>query len=292
METADGYLTRILPKSDMGGKADAVARLAKECVARGIPFLYVNAPFKVCTREDASMSGVSDFSNQNSDELLASLGVNGVRALDLRAILHEEGLSHHELFYRTDHHWLPSTGMWAARRLAEEINSMAGCDLDASRIEPGMFTSKVCPEWFLGSQGKKVTLSRAVPEDFELYYPAYATNLRYRIPALGIDEAGDFSVLYDMRQVNVRDYYNKNPYAAYIYADQPLETIENLDVEGGPHVLVVHDSFGNCVVPFLSLVAGRVDSIDLRSFDGSLWAYIEAERLDVVVVMYNPSAFG
>lgn len=90
-----------------------------------------------------------------------------------------------------------------------------------------------------------------------------------------------------MLQVGERDYYGKNPYAAYIYADQPLETIENLDAAGGPHVLVVRDSFANCVVPFLSLAAGRVDSVDLRQFDGSLRACMEAEDPDAVVVMYT-----
>ncbi|MBR3158571.1 MAG: hypothetical protein IKF14_05650 [Atopobiaceae bacterium] len=167
-----------------------------------------------------------------------------------------------------------------------------GFNLDASLIEPDRFTTDVYPQWFLGSQGKKVTLAKASPEDFALYYPKFATSLHYCVPSLGIDEVGDFSVMYDMRQVEERDYYNKNPYAAYIYADQPLETIENLERRDGPHLLVVHESFGNCVVPFLSLVAGRVDSIDLRHFDGSLRTYIETERPDAVVVMYNPSALG
>ena len=121
-------------------------------------------------------------------------------------------------------------------------------------LEPEGFDAAAYQRWFLGSQGKKVTLSRAEPEDFELYYPKSETSLHYRVPPLGIDSVGDFSVLYDTRQVGERDHFGKIPYAAHIYGDRPLEAIESLGAQSGPHVLVVHDSFGDCGLIFGSLL--------------------------------------
>ena len=74
---------------------------------------------------------------------------------------------------------------------------------------------------------------------------------------------------------------------AYIYGDQPLERIENKMVDNGKHVLIIHDSFGNCVVPFLAMGIQYVDSLDLRHFNGSLHNYIEKEKPDMVIVLYN-----
>ena len=134
--------------------------------------------------------------------------------------------------------------------------------------------------------GKKVTLSRAHPEDFTLLYPENETLLHYEVKSEGFDSDGDFSILYDMDCLREKNYY-QDPYLAYIYGNQPLERIENKLVDNGYHILVIRDYFGNCVIPFLAMGIQYVDAIDLRYFDGSLQTYIEAEHPDAVVVIYN-----
>lgn len=287
--TDDGYLTTVYPRIDVSKQADATIELAKFCESAGIPFAYVSAPFKVCKSDDENLCDATDFTNQNADEFLSLVEAAGVRTLDLREALHREGLQHHELFFRTDHHWLPQTGLWATGEVARLLSEDCDVRTETTCLDPSLFHERTYPNWFLGSQGKKVTLESAKPEDISLLYPDYRTNLHYKIESRGIDVDGDFSVLYDMAQIAERDYYNKNPYAAYIYADQPLESIENRAEGLDGHVLVVHDSFGNAVVPFLAMGVRRTDSIDLRHFDGSLRSYVERERPDAVVMLYNPS---
>ena len=158
--------------------------------------------------------------------------------------------------------------------------------IDVSLFEKDRFSTKIYPQWFLGSQGKKVTLANAKPEDFYLFFPNYASSFHYEIKDKRIDADGDFSILYDMDYFNKRNLYGPSVYNAYIYGDQPLEKIENKLSKNDKHILVVHDSFGDVVVPFLALGVRRVDSIDLRNFNGSLKSYIERERPDIVVVLY------
>ena len=92
-----------------------------------------------------------------------------------------------------------------------------------------------------------------------------------------------------MTSVTSKDYYGKNPYAAYNHADRPLIKIRNRLNTDGKKLMVIHDSFSNCVIPFLALAIHDVDAIDLRHFTGSLKRYIEENKPDVLAVMYTPS---
>jgi len=285
----DGYLTSLVAKKDVTEAAQSLTEFAKYCGEQGSAFCYIQAPYKISKYEDKDISGRTDFANQNADDLLEQLREEGVDTYDIRETIHDEGLSHHPLFYRTDHHWRGETGLWASKHILELLKEQYGYDIDASVLEPERFTSVDYPAWFLGSQGKKVRLEQTDPDDFSLLYPTYPTELHYTIPNLGIDAVGDFSVTYDMAQVEELDYYGKNPYGAYIYGDRPMETIENELLEDNGRLLVVHESFGNCVVPFLALGIKNVDSLDLRHFTGSVQEYIKQTEPDVVLVLYNPS---
>lgn len=289
INTTDGYLVTVVRKINVKTQANGTISFARWCEHTGIPFVYIAAPSKICKEEDSDLSGTLDFCNQNADEFLLAIGDSDVRTLNLCEVLHSEGLNHHSLFFRTDHHWLPQTGLWAASKVATLLNEQCGMSVDLTRMTQDSFYSEVYPNWFLGSQGKKVTLQRADPEDIELLYPGYDTRLHYTVRSLEIDVEGDFSILYDMSQIAKKDYYDLDPYAAYTYGNQPLETIRNKQEGLTGHVLVVHDSFGNTVVPFLAMGLQRVDSIDLRSFTGSLRSYITMEKPDAVVILYNPA---
>ena len=286
VEASDGYLITLQAKTNVQEHADSVKSLADYCLSAGIGFLYVNTPVKVCEETDIGISGVIDFSNQNADDFLAILRSKGISHYDLRIPLHDEGYDHHSMFFKTDHHWHPETGLWSAGKILSALNASYGFQADTSYADPNKYKKEVYPEWFLGSQGKKVTLSRAHPEDFTLLYPENETLLHYEVKSEGIDSDGDFSILYDMDCLREKNYY-QDPYLAYIYGNQPLERIENKLVDNGYHILVIHDSFGNCVIPFLAMGIQYVDAIDLRYFDGSLQTYIEAEHPDAVVVIYN-----
>lgn len=294
VRTADGYLTWVAPRIDVKGEADSVKAFSEFCEECGTSLLFVAAPDKVCRYSDADVSGVIDFSNQNADDFLSLLSASGVENYDLREILHREGREHHQLFFRTDHHWRPETGLWAAGTIAAILNRNHGFNIDLSRLDPALFTSTVYPKFFLGVQGKKMTTLNAEPEDFSLLYPNYQTAFHYEVLTEGINTDGDFSIMYDMDCVGERNFYreDKSPYSTYAYDNQPLERIENKLVDNNNSVLIIHDSFGNCVFPFLALGTRFVDSIDLRFFDGSIQSYIRERRPDVVIVTYNAHILG
>lgn len=292
IELEDNYFVGLTGKNDVLECAESVISFAGFCRENGADFLYIASPGKISKYEDTDISGTLDFSNQNSDEFLAQLSAAGVSTFDLREPIRESGQPHHSFFYQTDHHWKAETGLWASKLILERLSDEFGMDTHPEVLNPENFDAVIYPDWFLGSQGKKATLARAVPEDITLLYPKAESKLHYVIPNLGIDEIGDFSVTYDMTCVDEIDYYEKNPYGAYNHADQPVIKIENELVESDESVLFIHNSFDNCVIPFLSLDIKNIESLDLRHFTGSVEKFVMEKKPDVVIVDYGCGSVG
>lgn len=291
IKLSDGQLTSYIAKKDVNFAAANVISFATYCHDNNIDFLYLQAPHKISKIQDRNISGVLDFSNQNADELILRLRQANVDVYDFREAINAEGLNHHDLFYRTDHHWRAETGLWASRHILEYLNQHYNYDVDPDLLNGDNFTSVLYPEWFLGSAGKNVTLSITDPDDFSLIYPKFETEMRFLIPDMAVDLVGDFSIVYDMECVEKIDYYRLNPYEAYMYGNHALSRFENHLSANDLRILVIHDSFGNCVLPFVALGVGYIDSLDIRYFTGSVQSFIEENKPDAVMVLYYPNSF-
>ena len=285
VKIGDNYFYGVVPAKDISESASSTIELSRYCHTNNIEFLYVQMPSKISKYEDGDISGVTDFSNQNADAFLRELAEADINTFDLREEIYKEALTHHDLFYETDHHWKGETGLWAAGKILGEMNNL-GFNTNPSLLSSDRFDYVVYEDWFLGSQGKKATLVQATPEDISLIYPKDKPLFHYVIPNMGIDEIGDFSVTYMMEYINEKDYMGANPYGAYNHADQPLIQIENELIGNNYKVLIIHNSYANCVIPFMALGIKNVDSLDLRHFNGSVKSYIEKSNPDIVIVTY------
>lgn len=288
-DIGDGYFASFSSSIDTETPARELIELSNWCEQHGINFLYVQAPGVINESTDVNISGVLDFSNQNADELLAKLADNNVKVLDLRAELalqaKKDNKSWREYFYRTDHHWKVDTGLWASSRIAQRVSQICGFDIDLSLYDKNKYHVDLFEKWFLGTAGKKVTLMRTEPDDFELWYPNFATNFEVEIPTLDMHEKGDFKIFIDMSSIYPKNYYNASPYMAYVYGDTPVIVSKNLDINKGK-VLLIRDSFSEVIIPFLNLSYSEVRALDLRRFNGSVKKYIESYKPDIVVVEY------
>lgn len=253
------------------------------------PYLYIQAPAKLCALDQELQLPLPEMTNANqqTDWLLEHLAELGVDTLDLRESLHADGLNHYDCFYVTDHHWTMDTGLWAADVMAAELEERYGLAMDMSPLNPEKYEQRVWEDAFLGSQGRKVTLSYAHPEDFILPVPTFATDLHLTVPPWGSDFSGGFEILYNESAIPSPDYYRSNSYGAVLMGDCPYLVVENKDHSEGPVVAILRESFAIAPGPYLSLAAGEVHFIDARYYEGSVKALLEEIQPDIVVSLLN-----
>ena len=286
IELEDGRFVEFADKVDMDWEISSLTDFSSYCREHKINFILALAPGKIGPAE-SEYAGKLDFSNDNADRLLQGLKENHVEYVDLRQVPEIKGKSHKDFFFITDHHWKPSTARAAAAYTLNYLNQNHHYFADVSLLAPERFEEKVYPKEFLGSYGKKVTLVRAEPDDFSLYYPKYPTLFSLKIPDIGLDQSGDFSIFYDMRQFErKRDYYGRVAYSSYTYGGHPLIRIRNRRKQDGRKVLLLHDSFGDTFTPFFSLGMENLDTIDPRRFDGSIKTFMEMEEPDTVIILF------
>jgi hypothetical protein len=286
VDLGDGYLSEVVKKNTAPPAAGLYA-LHDFLQELGIDLLYVQCPHKIAPED--SISGVTDFSNENADALLATLASKQIPYLDLRKNIQEENLDNHGLFYKTDHHWKVETGLWASAILMNHLNEQYGFTFDVHIAKPEQYRYTRYQDWFLGSLGKKVTLVQTPAEDFILMSPLFDTDLSLTIPELNLDVRGTYDILIDHTMIERKDYYTLEHYRAYMYGDKPVITVHNNLVHDGKKILLVKDSFARVVSPFLSLGVEELHILDLRHFNGSIKSYIEQHRPDIVMVLYNPA---
>lgn len=290
VELENGQLTVFKNKDNVSEKIKNLSELANFSEKNGAAFFYLSAPSKI-SRHDKTYDSL-DFSNANTDELLEGLRKNGVDYIDFRDNIDEEGLTADNVFFRTDHHWTPESGLWATRILAKYLNDNGMIQSDLSLLDAEKWDRDIYKNYFLGSRGKKTTLARTTPDDITIYHPKFDTRLHLEIPNKNIAADGNFDITYDMKRLEKVDYYNENPYAAYSWSDRPYTYIRNDDAINDTTILLIKNSFGNVVLPFLSLQAKNIFAIDPRVFTGSIHEFIKQKKPDIVIVLYSANYFN
>lgn len=286
IELPDGQWIGLNPRMDTTEISNAVISLANKLEKQNIQFMVVLAPNKIA-RNEKPFDGNLDFSNANGDQFLSRIKAAGISTLDIRDEIVTEGLNQHDLFYRTDHHWKASTARWATGKIFEKINAQFDYTSDNRFLSPDMYNEKNYEALYLGSRGKKVTISRAKPDNFTIYLPKFKTDFTISIPSMDIKKSGDFSVLYNMKTLDRnKDHYSLGAYGAYAYGDRAIIKVHNNLKSDGKNMLLIRDSFGDSVIPFLSLGMENLTAIDLRHFTGSLQSYIQENKPDTILLLF------
>lgn len=285
----DNYYAVMEDYREVNEAIESIADFSDFCKSQNMPLLYVEVPSKIC-KEDSEIAGLYDYSNEIIDNTSGKLWNLNIPFIDVRRVLHENGINHNSAFYETDHHWTAETGFFITGVIIDQLNSLFNLNIDKEYLNSDNFNFIVYPNIFLGAYGKKVSIVKAIPEDITLISPKETYDLHYvRGTSQGIvqDEYGDFDILIDYNQLREGDYYNKNSYSAYMHGDN-VSLIENRSVDNDYNILMVGSSYTNVVESFLALGVNRLDCIDLRAFNGSLESFIYKNGpYDAVILVYG-----
>lgn len=180
------------------------------------------------------------------------------------------------IYFRTDHHWT-ATGAYYA--YAELMRAMGKTAAPLSSYETKEFTG------FLGtfySDTKKPAAMEKNPDTVVAYLPKGDTSLHYT------DRNGKtyaWPLIHD-----VSDYPKGLKYSCFMAGDNPYTKIENRSLTDGSACVVIKESYGNSLVPFLTDHYQTVHVIDYRYYKKTLSQFLASESVSDVIFINNISA--
>lgn len=292
----NGYWTQISPEPLSEDAANQVAAkyasLQNYVEKVGSNFVYFYAPVKDCKQDSQLPDGVITYSNQIIDGYVKAMDSYNVNFVDMRNLIHNEGLNHYNMYYVTDHHWTVESGLWAASEITKEIKDRFELNMeDPKKIGDYEYVTYENAEF--GSAGVGVTHFVADAEDFTIPYPTFSTNFRLEVPSKDVNVTGEFRDIF-VEEEKIHELMAEGGGSAYgkiLYGNQPYEKITNLNNKNAPKVLMIKDSFGISVAPYLAESCSELMLIDVRpsngNFTGSIVNCIDSFQPDVVVVLLN-----
>ncbi len=254
----------------------------------GAEFLYMQTPGNIDKYGDEGINNVKDHANGNADMLLSDLKGYGIDCLDLREDIHDTFEDYHSIFFKTDHHWRQPAALWATSRLAGYLNESYGLEADLSLYDIEKYDTEIRERYYLGSLGRRASLAAAEPDDFELLYPKFETDIRFIIEDKDIDRSGSFSITYDYDKMAEEDIYWRECYLALLsfYGTGSAKVINNI-APNDIRIIVVGDSLAIPMVSPLALNCRETELIDPRYFKDSIKDYIKENRPDIVINTYS-----
>lgn len=188
-----------------------------------------------------------------------------LEAVDLLSVL--EGQP--QLFYRTDHHWTSEGAHTAYRVLMDKLGRDSA---------PAEAFEKTAVSGFHGSTYSRSALWLTPAEELELWRGSGALTV-----CNGESEEDHDGVFYPERLEEA------DKYTVFLDGNHSTVRIRNPEAEG--KLLVIRDSFSNCLGCFLAESYGEVLLVDLRYYKLPVSALVAQEGFDDILVCYSIGNF-
>lgn len=190
---------------------------------------------------------------------------SGAINIDLASSL--KAHSEEYIYYRTDHHWTSLGAFYGANDILSTIGlePLHLCDYSQTEVSHS----------FLGTNYSSSGAWWTEPDTIAFFIPE--NGIKVTSNFTGREEPGR---LYASEQLDV-----KNKYSYFLGGNQPLCVIRSQ--ADGPKLLLIRDSYSDCLAPFLTERFQEVHLFDLRYNRLSPSEYIRNNDIDIVLVLYS-----
>jgi len=183
--------------------------------------------------------------------------------LDLQKTLAEHADEY--IYYRTDHHWTTLGAYYAYKKYCEEKGFEP---VEISNLSENHIAN------FAGTYYAKA--------DGFIEEPDTITYFDIPIDSMYLPNESKAD-LYDLSKANEFD-----KYAFFLYGNYGMVQINTADGEKDKEsILIVKDSYANCLIPFLSYHYNTIYVVDLRYFAGSIEEMIADKHPEDILIMNN-----
>lgn len=262
--------------------ADSTVKFNNYLKNRGTVLVYASTPYTSSKYDPQLPIGIEDYGNDNIDRFLEMIQSAGVDVIDFRATMYEDGIDQYDMMYRTDHHWTTEAGFYAYGILEDYIVEKTGCSVDERVSDISNYTVTTYKKWHLGSRGQRTGIYYAGIDDFDLIIPDFETTIQNTAGTVGSMQ----ELMINMKPLANKDYTSRYTYD-YVLGDS-LGNYTNLDCKNDIRILIITDSFGVAVAPYLVMGFQRFSHVSGSDVTGITPEYIEAFDPDVVIMMYYP----
>lgn len=281
----NGYLSwtnQLTDPAILKTNAESVADIQQKLEERGIPFLYVMAPYKIQEDDPELPHDIQDHTNEVVNIFSEELNKADVQYLDLREDFAQTD-DPYALFYRTDHHWNDQGGFLGYTVIAEKLMEMLNVSVDPALLSTESYREEVYPDLHLGSHGKRTgSIFAGGADDFALLIPEFDTLI--------VDEDNKTQgrledIIFDKSYLQVKNPWTINMYDAVLR----LGHFSSQTTGCGKKILFICDSMGRTVLPYLTLAFGDVYFVDAYEPDTLTLELLDSYQPDAVVMMHYPT---
>ena len=177
------------------------------------------------------------------------------------------------VFYKTDHHWTSDGAYQAFLELADSIKL---------KIKENYYERRLVSDSFLGTLSSKVGYYNGVPDKIYVYLPKTAND---EVVVSYIEEKTKSPSLYDTSKLET-----KNQYELFLKGNHPLVKIKTT-AKNTKTLLIVKDSYANCLVPFLTPFFSNIILLDPRYYFEDIYELVELENVTDMLYLYNANTF-
>lgn len=174
------------------------------------------------------------------------------------------------LYFRTDHHWTALGAYYCYRAICEALD-----------MEPAELSSfqEFDQGEFAGSLYGKTSHTNRLRKDNVMAYipPGDVSMMVYNNSPFGYERPVISDTTYR---------FENEKYLTFLSSDFPLSVITNESIPDAPSCILVKDSFGNCLAPFLTQNYHKVYVVDYRKFTAcSLRYFVKVCPVQDVIFM-------
>lgn len=234
---------------DMGTKyAETVSRY-REDLGSSINIYTLNMPTSAAYYMPKNLA--DDFTSQSDCIKNIGMGLSGVMNIDVYDAL--EAHKEEYIYSRTDHHWTPLGAYYAARifSMNAQFDFPELSTYDEYKIED-----------FVGTMYAYSNYDEEIannPDTFIYYKPDNIDNCTVTNYDTSFSNGVASSMFFDFAS-------GVNCYSAILGTDDQITEIET-DCATGRTLVVVKDSFGNAMIPYLTHGFDKIYVVDFRYFD-------------------------
>ncbi len=182
------------------------------------------------------------------------------------------------IYFHTDHHWTQLGAYYAYRRFCEEKGIAPHALSEYESVSYDGFYGT-----FYFSTNRAETLKQN-PDTITAYIPLCGNSMSYQDSAGTMHEA---AIINDASKMNAGNRYN-----CFLLGDNAYTEIQNPNLTDGSACVLVKESYGNALAPFLADHYQNLYVIDYRYYQGNLTDFIREKGVQDVVFANNVMAVG